>query len=234
MFKHICCKTGPLLPENSVERSIYIFEYSEGITLECYPADELLDLDVMDNKVKEYIREGQHPGGFVLPELAEIVNYAKRNLNISPFDILTYKLWNETPESLYEFMTSSKGGAGSGKGRKKTKLKLFAEIIPKLGNYRELRKAYFHLVFEDRAGYGSGMPTYEWAFRLTSLIDQIINEPHLQDALRNELNSQKELVELGIHSFFLTEFTRESINQIMCMGKWILYNIQELLDNETA
>lgn len=219
-----------ILPENAVERAVYLFESSEGITLERYPSDELLDIDVMDSRVEEYIREGTNAGDFVFPELAEIVRYAERNLSISPFDVLSYKIWNETPESLHEFMTSSKGGAGSGRGRKKTRIKLFSEIIPNLANYQELKVEYFHLVFEDRAGYGSGMPTYEWAFRLASLIDQIVTEPQLQDALRNELDSQKELVELGIHAFFLSEFARETVRLIMRIGKWILYSddIQDL------
>lgn len=121
-------------------------------------------------------------------------------------------------------MMSSKGGAGSGRGRKKTKEKLFAEAIPKLEKYQDLRSTYFQLVFEDQAGYGSGVPTYEWAFRLASLIDQIANELQLRDVFYGDLDSQKELVELSIHSFFLSEFVEETKKRIMRIGKYILYS----------
>ena len=231
LFKQICHKTALFLPEGAVERSMYIFEFSEQITMEYYPSDELLTLEASDGKIAAYISKGENTGSAVLPELKELVDYAVKNLAISPFDILNYRTWNETLYSLWDFLNSSKGGKGSGRGRKPTKKKLLSGIISTLSDYPELKESYFHLVFEDSAGYGSGLPTYDWAFRLAGLIDQIINTPEIRNALADDLMSNPELVELGIHQFFLSELTQEVSGLIAILGKQILYgdNVQELV-----
>ena len=224
LFKQICHKTAPYLPKGAVERSVYILEFSEKIMMECYIDDALLDLEVTDDRIKNYILKGENAGAAVLPELKEHVEYAEKNLEILPFDVLNYKAWNETPQTLQDFMDSSKRGKGSGRGRKKTKRNLLSELLTKLDDYEYLKGSYFHLVFEDNSGYGSGLPTYDWAFRLAHLIDQIISKPSVQNALHEELTSQPELVELSIHQYFLSEFAQEIKELIAVWGKVFLYH----------
>lgn len=234
LFKQICRRTGPFLPKGTVERSLYLLEFSEEITMECYIDDELLNLEVTDNAIREYIREGEHTGTAVLPELKELVDYVEKNLEISPFDVLNYRAWNETPQTLRDFMDSSRGGKGSGRGRKPTKRKMLSGLLPKLDDYHELEKTYYQLVFKDKSGYGSGLPTYEWAFRLSEIIDRIIGKPDVQSALQEELASYPELVELSVHQFFLSKFKQEAIEIVAALGKRILYgnDVQNLMIEE--
>ena len=229
LFKRICHKTASFLPQGAIERSKYLLEYSENITMECYIADELLDLEAMDAKIMVYILGGENAGAAVLPELKELINYVERNMEISPFDVLNYKAWDETPQSLREFMNSSKGGTG--KGRKKTIRKMLSDLLPQLDDYEDLKSSYYHLVFEEKSGYGSGLTTYEWAFRLADMIDKIICKLEDNADLREALASQPELAELSIHQFFLSEFKHEAMKIVAALGKRILYgdDVQQLV-----
>lgn len=228
LFKKLCHDLASYFPSYVIERAIYLFEVSEDISRVGYPSDRLLGAEPDSREIKAYITNGTGEGSLVFPELFCLTERMKTSLAISPFDLLSVLPWTVTTQELGEFLYSAKAiekedNEKKHRGKRLPKYKVIQKALKAYDSTLEFGE-YYQIVFKDACGYGSGLPSYAWVFRLAKEIDKILKNSDELKRLFDISPKYAELVELGIHACLLENFVTKAEKTALALAKEFFYS----------
>ena len=181
------------------------------------------------NEIKAYITNGAGGDQLIFSELFCLTERLKSSLAISPFELFPYRPWTVTEQDLAEFLYRAKATEdqqSSGEKHRGKRLPKHRIIQRELKAYDPTLafEEYYQRTFKDVCGYGSGLPTYAWAFRVTEDLDKILQQSDELRKLFDVSPKYAELVELGIHACLLENLITRAEQIALALGKSLLYS----------
>ena len=237
-FQKLCTDLAKYLSEEDLARLRFMYEFMEPYSEERYASAAVVSADADSDLVRNYIQfpHKGDTGEFIFANLVPIMQRVKQNLEISPYDLFPFYRWSIGREAAYQRLYSNGNDNGlaeylgqKARGRTTSFWTAVCQDLDQFKkenteNYEKLRWKYYHEAFETSSSYGSGLPTYEWAFSVMEISDYLLGRCPRLKQLDKAFDDASELLEIAIHRYLLQDITERIYEDVQKAGKRFFYS----------